>query len=235
MLAGFGAVAAEYTCPHILVGHFSVGGAFVSETQQLIGQDIELSRDHIGLAEADLVCLGHIHLRQKIEPNIFYSGSISRLNWGEMEEKGFYVHELDGKTLRDARFVTTPTRKLIKLKTDLTNGGRPPVETMMAAGEYDIAGAFVRLEIKVWQDEADLINLGSIREAMAAAQDVDIRLQRVPRETVRCTKLLELQTLRDKILEMALLRKEDVPESILDKADILETMAPEEVYKAVAA
>jgi hypothetical protein len=95
--------------------------------------------------------------------------------------------------------------------------------------------SIVRLEIKAWQDEADTLDLQAIRAALAAAQDVDIRLQRVPRETVRCTKLLELQTLRDKLQEMAVLRNEEVPETILAKADMLETMQPEEIYGRLAA
>jgi DNA repair protein SbcD/Mre11 len=247
MLAGFGAAASLWHgCPHILVAHCSVGGAFLSETQQLIGQDIELSREQIGYAEADVACLGHIHLHQQIGENIFYSGSIFRKDFGELEEKGYYIHELEGNKLTSSRFVNTPTRKLVKLKTDLTNGGRPiesltnggrPIESMMADGtwEYDIAGAFVRLEIKAWQDEADQLDLPAIRAAMGAAQDVEIRIQRVPRETVRSAHLLELQALRDKIREMALLRKEDVPESILAKADILETLEPDEIYGRLAA
>jgi exonuclease SbcD len=239
MLAGFGAEASmRPSAPHILVAHCQIGGAFLSETQQLVGQDIELSRDQIGYAEADLVCLGHIHYPQSIDPNIFYSGAVYAHDWGELHDHGFYTHELtDGPTyLLDSKFHRTPARKLIKLKTDLTNGGRS-VESMMADGawEYDIAGAFVRLEIKAWQDEADLLDLSAIRAALGAAQDVDIRLQRVPRETVRSAHLLELQALRDKIQEMALLRKEDVPEAILAKADMLETLDPDEIYKGLAA
>lgn len=235
MLANFGATAADLDCPHILVGHFQVGGAFLSETQQLIGQDIELSRDQIGLANADIVCLGHIHYPQELKPNIFYSGSIYTKDFGELHPHGFYIHHVNEATTPRtliSQFHETPARKLIKLKTDLTNGGRS-VEAMMADGEYDIEGAFVRLEIKVWQDEADALDLQAIREALSQAADVDLRIQRVPRETVRAAKLLELQRLRDKIREMALLRKEQVPETILAKADMLESMEADEVYEAV--
>jgi len=244
MLAGFGADTATFDYPpHILVAHCNVGGALLSETQQNIGQDIELSRDQIALAEADLVCCGHIHYPQQLKPNIFYSGSIYAKDFGELHSHGFYIHELSddvvlpaGFYLLNSTFHNTPTRKLVKLKTDLTNGGRS-LESMMADGtwEYDIAGAFVRLEIKAWQDEADQLDIPAIRAALGAAQDVEIRIQRVPRETVRSAHLLELQALRDKIREMALLRKEDVPESILAKADILETLEPDEIYGRLAA
>ncbi len=243
MLANFGAVAAEFDCPHILVGHFQVGGAFLSETQQLIGQDIELSRDQIGFAGADLVALGHIHYPQKIEPNIFYSGSIYTKDFGELHDHGFYIHKINtdmGNPNKDmwslnSEFMQTPVRKLIKIKKDFTrNGGRSAQEIIGEGFEHDVTGAFVRFEIKVWQDEADALDMAAITEALSAAADVDLKIQRVPRETVRAAKLLELQTLRDKIREMALLRKEEVPETILAKADMLERLEADEVCKAVA-
>lgn len=229
MLADFGAVAADFGVPHILVGHFSVGGAYLSESQQLIGQDIELSKDQIGYAEADLVCLGHIHLRQQIGTNIYYSGSIHRKDWGELEEKGFYVHEINDNGLTST-FHKTPTRKLAKVKFDMTNG-HPPMEKI--AEGLDVTGAFVRIELKIYQDEVDALDAQRIRDLFSDAQDVDLRIQPVPRETVRAATLLELQRLRDKIKEMALLREEEVPESILAKADMLETMEVSELEKAV--
>ena len=237
MLANFGAVASDYDCPHILVGHFSVGGAFISETQQLIGVDIELSRDQIGLANADLVCLGHIHLNQKIGENIFYSGSIYRKDFGELEEKGFYLHDLNQgmkPITRVSRLIEIPTRNLVKLSLDLTNGNSLE-EVLWRCSLEDVRGAFVLLELKVWQDEAESLDLQLIEKELEFAEDLKWKIQRVPRETVRSAKLLELARLRDKIREMALLRKEEAPESILAKADMLESMEADEVYKAVGA
>jgi len=235
MLANFGAVAEGFDVPHILIGHFSVGGAFLSETQQLIGQDIELSRDQIRLANADLVTLGHIHYPQEIEPNIYYSGSIYTKDFGEAHPHGCYLHTLENKTLAESQFIPTPTRKLVKLKADMTNGDHgSSIQDVIEKSNGDIAGAFVRLEVKVYQDEADAIDKEAIKQALPpGALELEIKLQRVPRETVRSATLLEMQTLRDKIREMALLRKEDVPESILAKADMLEHLEHDELCKAV--
>jgi len=94
IFAGFGAVAQEHACPHILLGHFDVAGSFVTGTQTLTGVDVQVSKDQIGLANADLVCLGHIHLRQQIGENIFFPGGIANHTWGEQGKKGFYIHEL---------------------------------------------------------------------------------------------------------------------------------------------
>jgi DNA repair exonuclease SbcCD nuclease subunit len=95
LFAGFGAQAAEYTCPHILIYHGSISGAKLSNAQTLTGMDIEASTDQLNLADPDIVLCGHIHLPQELSGNVFYSGSICPLNWGENHKHGFYIHELE--------------------------------------------------------------------------------------------------------------------------------------------
>jgi len=96
IFANFGVVAKEYNCPHIINGHFSVTGCKISETQLLPGSDINLDKDTIGMANADLCLLGHIHHSQQIGDNIFYSGSIFRKNFGERNsKKGFLVYDIE--------------------------------------------------------------------------------------------------------------------------------------------
>ena len=58
-----------------------------------------------------------------------------------------------------------------------------------------------------------------------------MNITRVPRETVRAAKVLELQTLIDKIDEMAALRNESIDQEILKKAEILETTDSDGVLK----
>jgi len=235
MFAGFGAQAAGFPgVPHILVGHFAMGGAFISETQQLNGLDIEISREQIGYANAELVMLGHIHLSQKIGDNIFYSGSIFRKDFGELEEKGFYIHELDECCLVSSRFVNTPTRKLMKISHDFTKDndwGELMLKCCQAPGNTAL-GAFVRVELKVYQGEAVKINKTEIIDALYGATEIDIRIIRIPRENVRSAHILKLFTLREKIQEMASLKSETVPASILAKADFLENMPADQVMAA---
>lgn len=221
ILSGFGASAGRFDCPHILVGHFQVGGAYVSETQQLTGRDIEISKDQIDMALADVICLGHIHYPQQIENNIFYSGSISTLNWGEDHRHGFYIHETD----KESHFIETPSKKLIKIEIDTVKDAFEDIDAVMYAYDQNtLKDAFVRVEIKVYQDEASKIDKENIERfyLSANAEAVDIRLIRVPRENVRSTQLLKLLTLREKIQERASLNNEIVRESVLVKADSLE-------------
>jgi hypothetical protein len=92
----------------------------------------------------------------------------------------------------------------------------------MTAEEVD--GAYVRYDVTVFQDEAANINKSDI-EAYAkelGALDVDIRIIRIPRETVRSESVLKADSLRLKLLAMAELRGETISESVLKKADLLE-------------
>jgi len=230
MLGGFGAQAAEFDCPHVLVGHFSVRGAAISATQVMIGREIEVGKDQIALANADLVCLGHIHLQQFIEPNIYYQGALYRTNYGEVEAKGFMVHDLrpDG---RESHFVETPARKLVKVCADMRTAIREGINPV------DGKDSHVKIELTAWQDEADMIDVEAIRDdyILSGAKEVDIRIIRVPRENVRSERILKLTTLRDKVTERANLNKEpELPESLLYKCDMMEQTDPDAIFTRLA-
>ncbi len=221
---GFGATAAQHKCPHILVGHWNVSGAKLSNGQTLTGQEIDISVDQMMLANPDLICLGHIHLPQQLGDRAFFAGSLYAKDWGENHEHGFYVHDLDTGI---SRFLGTPCKKMVRVQEDFTNG-HGGIEDLAflptPAFQSEWAGAIVRCDFKVYQDEAAKIDKENIREYFlgSGAWDVDIRIIRIPRATVRSEKVLKLDTLRDKIREMAAIKEDQVCETILKKADMLE-------------
>lgn len=239
IFSGFGAAAAGFDCPHILVGHFTVRGAAVSGGQVMIGRDIEIGADQIAMAKADVVCLGHIHKYQFIQPNIYYSGSIYRLNYGETGAKGFMVHDVS-RYGRESHFVEVPARKLVKIDFDLVENTDIEIEglneALLHSGKIsDIKDGHIKIELKINQDDAAKLNMSAIEKRMmnAGAKSVDISLIRVPRETVRSAEILKMTSLRDKIVERARLVGETVADSILLKSDRLESELPEEIIKSV--
>lgn len=236
IFSGFGAVAAKYSCPHVLVGHFSVRGAAISETQVMIGKDIEIGKDQITLSNPDLVLLGHIHKAQFIEPNFYYSGSIYRLNYGETEEKGFWLHGWeDGKQW--SKFILTPTRKMLTVREDFVNDDIKEIDQVLYRHEEDeIKNADIKVEFKAYQDEASQLDKEKIEDfyKSAGANSVDVRIIHVPRENIRSENLLKLTSLRDKVQEMAMLKNEPVSESTLKKADALDTMDQDQVLRNIA-
>ena len=235
IFAGFGATAARYKTPHILMGHFSVSGAAINDKRQMVGLDIEISNDQIALTSADLVALGHIHLRQKVGNNGFYSGSIFPTDWGELEDKGFYIHTLENKKLIEPNFIKTPSRKLIKISEDLTKDC--DIDYLLSADSIpEIKDANLKIELKVYQDEAQKIDKEEIKKALInmGAKSVGVHLLRMPRENVRSKNILKLTTLQEKVIEWAKLRGETVSESILKKADLLEFEDADKIIQGVA-
>ena len=207
----------------------------MSDTQQLIGVDIEVSTDQLGLANTTLNMLGHIHYGQKIDDKTFYSGSLYRTDFGETEDKGFWIHELSTTGLQGSAFIKTPTRKLYKLKYDFTNsqnGFRVPFTSEMLNGIKD---AIVQVELKVFEDEVSKIDRDDLELHLAEAKEYSApKIIRVPRTNIRSERLLKLRILREKLIEQARLRGEEVPESILKKADVLESMTSDEILAQVA-
>jgi len=188
IFAGLAAQAEAYNCPHLLVGHWNTTGSLISETQILTGVDIELSKDQMALACANLVCLGHIHKAQKLEPNIFYSGSIYRITWGELEDKGFYIHEISqipgdsNYHLTESRFIETPTHKLLKMSEDLTEDHAiDELDALLYAyGPAELQDACLRVELKVYQDEAKKVDAEGIKNFFLSggAKEVDVKFSR---------------------------------------------------------
>ena len=101
--------------PTILVGHGTVKGSRLSTGQRVTDPDAEFGIADLRLTKAALICLGHIHMRQQLHDNTFYSGSITRADHGETEEKGFFIHTIaEGEVT--SRFVETPARKMRTLE-----------------------------------------------------------------------------------------------------------------------
>lgn len=235
IFAGFGAQAAKYDCPHILVMHCTIRGAALSESQQIIGRDIEVGEDQIQLTNANLVCCGHIHYAQAVNDKTFYSGSIFQSDFGEAgEKKGFYIHEIDNAhQLQRSKYIITPFTHLYKLTYDLIGPNADFTLPFTPENLDQIKGAVVRIEIRAYEDEVSKIDHEDLERNLAGAKSFEIKMIRVPRENVRSEKLLKLTTLREKLIEMAKLRGEEVPENILLKADNLESMEADEIVAMV--
>ena len=234
------------TVPHVLMGHWTVGGSFVHPGQALTGLDIDIARSHIALANADIVCLGHIHAQQQMGSNIFYSGSLFATDFGEIEAKGFYCHYLELKEpdnhweIRASEFLHTPSPLLIKVVSDLF-----AVKTEQTANVVLLQAlksivpnptAIIRHEIRVYQDMAHTIDEAMVRKTVAehiGPREYQMNISRMPRPNVRSARVLHVETLRDKLKTRAEIINEPISESILLKADELEAYDRDELFNHV--
>lgn len=248
MFVNFGGTACKFNCPHVVNMHIQVGGCYISETQQLIGRDIEASKYQLKMLNADVICLGHIHLAHQIAENAFYPGSPTRMNHGETETKGFRIHEITPAACEmaftdntseyhlESEFIETPARKMLSIKEDFTRDGYPISEIDIALYTYspeELKNAHIKVVLTIWQDESKHINQSDIEKFYfsGGAESVKISILRKPREIVRSIKVCEAETLRKKFRAMSELRGEEITESVLFKAGSLDTEIVDYVKK----
>jgi len=243
IFSGFGQMASKYDgIPHILNGHFTIAGSKISENQLLPGSDISIGTETLGMAMAELICLGHIHMRQSFDipggGKAFYPGSIFRKDFGERNQsKGFYIHTLDDRCTTQgnkSEFIETPTREMAQVDynfmTDpdlLREGliGYVVADVFRALEEKGIEGTWVKLTFKLWMDEVRNINQAEIRRLLeaAGAARVVLEIERVRRENSRDEEIIKANTLVEKVVTLANHRSQPLPEGLEEMLEMLET------------
>jgi DNA repair exonuclease SbcCD nuclease subunit len=108
-------------CYKLFFGHFGVAGVRVSSGQPLVGRCAEYPLDPLRSLKAQYVGLSHVHLSQQLAPRVWYSGSLSRCDYSEVEDKGYNLVTLNAPDLRpdlsdlDVEFRISPTRRVVEL------------------------------------------------------------------------------------------------------------------------
>jgi DNA repair exonuclease SbcCD nuclease subunit len=112
----------------LFFGHFGVAGARVSSGQPLAGRCADYPLEPLMNLAAQYAGLSHIHLRQQVAPRVWYSGSLSRCDYSETEEKGYHLVRLNGREARpdgsdlDLEFRISPTRPMTQIDVRYENG-----------------------------------------------------------------------------------------------------------------
>ena len=87
---------ADSSLPLIMTAHASVEGAsFGAERLVMLGSDLVLPTSLVKDTRLDYVAMGHIHKPQDVnkgnQPPVIYPGSIERIDFGEANDKKFFV------------------------------------------------------------------------------------------------------------------------------------------------
>jgi exonuclease SbcD len=172
-----------------LTAHGSVQGAtFGSEQHVRLGKDLLLAgglvRDH----RLDYVALGHIHKAQNLNegshPPIVYSGSIERVDFGEVnEEKSFVIARIErGKTNIERRIL--PARKFFDKYLSLKSSDNVSEQLISALPPLEkIKDAIVRLTVEYPRDYEPFIDEIVVRNYAEAA--FEFHLVRRPKVQAR--------------------------------------------------
>lgn len=134
--------------PAVLVSHYTITGCNMESGQTAFFSQFEpvVYPDTLAAADFDLVCFGHIHRPQQLEgcKNTFYCGAISQLNFNdEGQERGYWIHDIDGSGEVKSTFQQLPTRQHKTLRLN----------------DEDVAGITTgELEVADFLDRADDLN-----------------------------------------------------------------------------
>ena len=202
--------------PVVMVGHFSVQGAELSgsERASLIAHEPKWSVGQLAQPGIDYVALGHIHRyqdrnREAYErgdgPPVVYSSSIERISFKEHDaDKGFVLVDIEprdggGKTTRYT-FVATPARRFVPIEADLTEAPDPTAALLAEIARHDVADAVARVRYRVGEEQATAVDVGAVRDALAAADTV-AAIERVvdPGERRRRTTVRRDTSLKDAV------------------------------------
>lgn len=169
------ALADERT-PRLLIGHFSVEGAvWGSERLVMLGRDATVDLEALADPRWDYVALGHIHRHQNLTedrsdaPPVVYCGSPERIDFGEEAEvKGFCWVEL-ARGRADWQFIELKAREMRTLRVDCRDINSPTRQALDTLKQHSLAGAIVRLELRLTPESEALLDERAIVEALKRA------------------------------------------------------------------
>ena len=167
----------------LFFGHFGVAGARVSSGQPLVGRCMEYPLDPLRILLAQYVGLSHIHLCQQLAPRIWYSGSLSRCDYSEVENKGYNLVTFNGSELRpdlsdlNVEFRISPTRRMVEVHAVYQGGElRLPEELDLHA----LKDSRVKLVVTVPNGPDHLLSREqqeNLREKLLAASPAELKVK----------------------------------------------------------
>lgn len=206
--------AKEAGTPVIFVGHLTVTGSQLSTGQQMIGRDLEVGLGDLKMTNADAVMLGHIHKSQHWG-NVFYCGSVARLNYGEKEEKGFWLHNFTPDGLQ-SNFVVVPTKEMVTVNFDAA----PDISLI---SEIPVDGK-VRVRYRVKEEDVHSVDEKAIERQLMelGASEVKIEKTVIPIARVRAEGISKAGSDREKLEKWAETIGTVLSEGVFDKLELVE-------------
>lgn len=163
--------------PVVLAAHASISGAMLgNERSIMLGKDLVLPAGLVKDPRLSYVALGHIHKAQDLnegqQPPVVYPGSIERVDFGEAQDKKFFVIATleKGKDTqvewRELRHIRRFTDLEVKLTSD--QGVTPRIISVLPENEQ-VKDAIIRLVVCYPRELETLIDEKAIRASAEGA------------------------------------------------------------------
>lgn len=122
----------------LLFSHIAVQGSVNND-----GTKVQSTLKPSLFKKFEKVYLGHYHDYQEISPNIVHLGSLQQNNFGENEDKGFWILSLDG----EVDLVPSKGTSFKKLQIDLDNTSQKQAVAIIQKFEETNPGCRLRVEL----------------------------------------------------------------------------------------
>ena len=110
--------------PTVFLSHIFVAGGVVSESEREIDLGGARAVARESLPVCDYIALGHLHKKQKMGNNVYYSGSPLQYSFDESSQKSVQVFDLTGEGVQNLREISLCSgRKLIRLESASVEDG----------------------------------------------------------------------------------------------------------------
>ena len=105
--------------PSVFMAHIFVAGGAVSEGERDIDLGGARAIPNSSLPKSDYIALGHLHKKQRMGENCYYSGSPLQYSFDETPDKSVKVFELSNRGVQNLKDVPlTKGKKLLRLTAD---------------------------------------------------------------------------------------------------------------------
>jgi len=224
IIRGFAAIPTGL--PRILLFHGTVSGCKSSESQHMMGMDIELTLADIEACGFDLVAAGHIHFKQQMGERVFYAGGLTADAFGEDLPKGCWLHMLEkvsnkqGGSLTElhSEFMSVSAVPMRTWDVDLTDS------IFIAPPEWAQEYCDLRVKVKVKEGDLGMIPELPLKQWFPNARNIVVQKDVQLIDSVRCEAVRAAQSLKDKIQVWCEYAKVDPPPGLFRKAELLEAV-----------
>jgi len=171
--------------PSVLTGHLTVStGVFSgSEKRAVFGNDPLFLPSSLAIPPFNYVALGHLHRYQNLNPDgeipIVYSGSIERVDFGEVrDKKGCAIVDIVTikddfgrlKRMANVEFVPLPVRKMLEINVSLdSNGESFSKQILDEIKKIDLEGVIVKLFYHLPAGALDTVDTSLVFRALSSA------------------------------------------------------------------
>ena len=204
----------------MLVAHCTIEGSAYDG-----GYTPDLSGDGVWPIEIaqpfDYAALGHIHKHQEVGPNIVYSGSLDRINWGERNDpKGYVVIDI-GSNVK-WQFIDLDVRPMVDIKVSY--------DRIDNLATYDLTDAIVRVTVtgsKTSRQTSVERRVKKLLQGCYWLDLVNVEMPDIKRRPARIKHASELSP--DALLEQYFMQKYPNDDGMVDKlwqagADIMDVV-----------